>query len=121
MEISTITSDGKLTFDVVLFAFDTAIEKTGSSLPALLEACGGDQEKIEQVIFQRDQLLSAYFTILGLSLIQTGALFENVVTSLEKESRNLDRNIADMTQVDDQIKLLTSITGLATSSVMAFA
>jgi hypothetical protein len=121
MTISTITSDGKLTIDEVLLALESAIQETADSLTDVLIACNGDKVKIEAVIFQRDQVISAYFTVLGLSLLQTGALYENMAISLAEESKKLKADIDALDDVDDQIQLFTSIANLAASLTLAFA
>ncbi|MGC8775092.1 MAG: hypothetical protein ACP5R6_07520 [Chlorobaculum sp.] len=118
-EIQSVVIDGNLELAEALAALNAAAQAATAALPDALMKCETDEE-MQTVIIQRDTCLLAYLSCMKKTLAHTGPYFESLAKDLEATSKKVKADAASLQTAHDAVTLLTKLTSLVGSLVLAF-
>ncbi|MBI4488197.1 MAG: hypothetical protein HY694_03870 [Deltaproteobacteria bacterium] len=119
-QTASMVHDGKLTQAEALEALRIAAQAATEALPAALKQCQTDSER-SKVQADRDTVMLAYLNSLKKTLVNTGALFENMAEDLKKVAKDVAEKAEKLKNASEAINLLADLVRLAASLALAFA
>lgn len=116
----SIAHDGTLLQEEALGALQQAAQAATEALPFALARCESEDESFK-VMNDRDTVLLAYLEALRKSLVNNGAMFENIAIGLRAEADAVRERKEHLANAAQAIALMGDLVKLATSLALAFA